>query len=66
MARTNAPIIVYHGTIVYSANDIAKGIDLSKCKPINDVSLGFYVTTHRQQAIQLANMNHHYGPVHGD
>src|ERR1700733_8812907 len=58
MAWTNSAVIAYHGTIQPSANNIQTGIDLSKCKPINDFGLGFYVTTHLDQAKQMANIRY--------
>jgi hypothetical protein len=59
MAWTNAPTVVYHGTIEPSAFDIAStGIDIRKCKPINDFGLGFYVTTSLDQAKEKANMRY--------
>jgi hypothetical protein len=58
MAWTNAPAVVYHGTIQPSANDIRVAIDLTKCKPVNDFGQGFYVTTHLDQAKQMANIRY--------
>jgi hypothetical protein len=55
MAWTNGPATVYHGTTQTAAYDIQASIDLAKCKPINDFGLGFYVTTHLNQAKERAN-----------
>jgi hypothetical protein len=59
MAWTNSPLIVYHGTVQPSADDILRnGISLSKCKAINDFGLGFYVTTSLEQAKQRAKITY--------
>lgn len=63
MVWTNAPAVVYHGTIQPFANDIQRGVDLSKCRPINDFGLGFYVTTHLDQAKERASIQ--YRLAHG-
>ncbi len=43
-------MILYHGSNVEIEN-----IDLSKCRPYKDFGQGFYLTTIKEQALQMAN-----------
>lgn len=55
-AWSNQPIILYHGTLASSVPSILAGVDLAFCQPLKDFGRGFYVTTHRRQAVNWAKL----------
>lgn len=57
MISPQTPLIVYHGTNLFSAKVIQQyGIGLSVQRPLTDYGRGFYVTLHRKQAKDWARV----------
>lgn len=50
----NPPLLLYHGTLELHVPSLLRGIDLRHSRPRVDFGSGFYTTTNRQQAWELA------------
>jgi Protein of unknown function (DUF3990) len=51
---TDQEIILYHGTIDADVASITRGVDLNRCKHLQDFGRGFYTSTNQQQAERWA------------
>jgi Protein of unknown function (DUF3990) len=52
---TDQEIILYHGTIDADVASITHGVDLNRCKHLQDFGRGFYTSTNQQQAERWAH-----------
>jgi hypothetical protein len=52
---TDQDIILYHGTVDADVASITHGVDLSRCKHLQDFGRGFYTSTNQQQAERWAH-----------